>query len=293
VKLNKHILTFLLLLLFYACSKTPEFKETDPDTGEETTELTPPGGNCYIAKIAQKNKSSSAHDNAFIITRDAAFLPTKIGYYDSLTGKTDYEITIEVKGDTLKLNTGEYLVINSTTKQVLTLSTKSDIKDPLSDDMLYSYSYDAAGLLEKKLVYVNGSATATYQSEYTYDNNAQLTGCTLYAGNPKQKYFESTLEYDYPQAIKPWFYLFPDFFEGYHYLQAFNFGKRPVYQVKRITSRIYDVGTTTVLDTWTTNLAGYVTSKDKFVLQVTASGDLQQGLGFLYGTTRFNYTCSK
>jgi hypothetical protein len=293
VKLTKHILPLLFALLLYACGKTPEFKQTDPDTGEETTELTPPGGDCYIARIAQKNKNSSANDNAFIITRDAAFLPTKIGYYDSLTGKTDYEITIQVKGDTLKLSTGEYLVIDNAGKRVHTLFTKSDIKDPLSDDMLYKYSYDAAGLLEKKFTYVNGAATATYQTEYSYDNNSQLTGCILYAGSQKQKYFESTLEYDYPNAIKPWFYLFPDFFEGYHYLQAFNFGKRPVYQVKRITSRIYDVGTTTVLDTWTTNLTGYVTSKDKFVLQVTANGDLQQGLGFLYGTTRFDYSCSK
>jgi hypothetical protein len=63
--------------------------------------------------------------------------------------------------------------------------------------------------------------------------------------------------------------------------------------VKAINTSVYDVANGSVIDTWVTNFSDYVFSKDGFVLQTTAKGDLQQGLGLLYGTTKFDYQCSK
>ncbi|MCW3088563.1 MAG: hypothetical protein JWQ78_1949, partial [Sediminibacterium sp.] len=132
---------------------------------------------------------------------------------------------------------------------------------------------------------------ALFETNYTYDNNNLLTGCVLYAGSKKDKLLQTVIDYTMTVAKKPWVYLFPDFFEGYHYLQALNFGKRGNYPVKNITTTIYDISDGSVLDTWATAFSGYVYSEDGFILQTTAKGDLQQGLGLLFGTTRFDYQC--
>jgi hypothetical protein len=289
----KRSMLYVTLAFAAGCSKSTPFVETDPATGQPPVTLSQAGGDCLIVKISQKNNNGSNGDNAFEIKRDLSLNPQTISLYDSLKAKLEYNIQVTVKGDTLKLSTGEYFVINASTKLVVLFSTLSDISDPLSDKQVYQYVYDANGYLTKKYMYVNGSVAADYETNYSYDNNNLLTGCIMYAGSKKDKLVQSVLTYDMSTARKPWIYLFPDFFEAYHYLQALPFGKRGNYPVKSIITNIYDVNDGSIIDTWTTNYSGYVFSQDDFILQTTASGDLQQGLGLLFGTTRFDYQCSK
>jgi hypothetical protein len=112
-------------------------------------------------------------------------------------------------------------------------------------------------------------------------------------GIKKNILLQSTLEFDLTAARKSWLHLFPDFFEGYNYLQTFPFGKKSNYPAKSITTNIYDINDGSVLDTWATTFSGYVFRQDGFILQTTAKDDLQQGLGLLFGTTRFEYPCTK
>ena len=183
----------MLLLVAGFCCKKDEYVPTDPATGTPITNLTVAGGDCYIAKIAQKNKDNAKNDNAFVIVRDTSFVPKRMTYYDSLTGKVDYDIQVTIKGDTVKLNTGEYFIIDKTTKMVKSFSTKADITDVTSDNQLYVYQYSTEGYLTRKLAYINGANTPTYESDYTYDNNHLLTGCILYAGAKKIKSLESVI----------------------------------------------------------------------------------------------------
>jgi hypothetical protein len=288
------ILYFLITVsVIFACSKSAPFVNTDPETGLPPVTLTTTGGECLVTKITQKNSGSTKSDNAFEIKRDLSLLAQNISSYDSLSKKVDYNIQVQTKGDTLKLSTGEFFILNKTTKQVDYFFTWSDLTDPNADLQVYQYIYDADGYLSKKYMFLNGSTTAQYETNYSYDKNFLLTACVLYAGSKKDKLLETTLTYDMTAAKKTWVYLFPDFFEGYRYLQALPFGKKGNYPVKDITTNIYDVTNGAVLDKWATSFSGYVYSQDDFILQTTAKGDLQQGLGLFFGTTRFEYQCSK
>ncbi|HCL06678.1 MAG TPA: hypothetical protein DHW64_12285 [Chitinophagaceae bacterium] len=104
---------------------------------------------------------------------------------------------------------------------------------------------------------------------------------------------QSDIDYDLLEKIKPWMYFFTDAFESSRYLNGLNFGKHPEHPVKQIRTKVYDIVSNTVLDTWITNFSGYVYSPDKYVLQTTMTGDTQQGLSHLLGTMRFSYQCKK
>lgn len=282
-----------VVIVLFACSKSAPFVDTDPTTGQPPVTLTTTGGECLITKITQKNNGGTKADNAFEIKRDISLLAQNISSFDSLSQKVEYNIQLQTAGDTLKLSTGEYFILNKTTRQVDYFFTWSDLTDPNADRQVYQYIYDADGYLVKKYLFVNGSTSAQYETNYSYDKNFLLTGCVLYAGSKKDKLLETMLTYDMASAKKNWVYLFPDFFEAYRYMQAMPFGKKGNYPVKDITTNIYDVTDGSLLDKWATTFGGYVYSQDGFILQTTAKGDLQQGLGLLFGTTRFEYQCSK
>ena len=282
---------FVCIGIVAGCNKS--FVETDPATGTSPVSLTSTStGSCSVINISQKNKDYGNVDNSFQVTRDTNFIPTRMRLYDSLAGKSDYDINVFLSGDSMLLSTGEYLLRDPVTKLIKVLSTKSDIYDPNSDDKLCLYFYNTQGYLIKKQIFLNGSSYPSYETTYGYDNNL-LTGCVVTAGANKLKLIESTLAYDTSKIVKPWIYLFPDFFEGYNYLQAFNFGKKAASPVSSILTRIFDINDGSIIDYWYTSFAGYVYSKDNFILQTTAKGDLQQGLGLLFGITRFDYQCTK
>jgi hypothetical protein len=287
------ILSVLSVTALYSCLKSAPFTDTDPATGLPPVPLTSSTGECTLTKISQKNGGTSAADNVYQIKRDTILAANNISSYDSLRSKQEYNITVQIAGDTIKLSTGEYLIKDKTTKLISYFFTHADITDPTSDKQVYQYLYDAGGFLVKKYLYVNGATAPYYETIYSYDNNSLLTGCIVYAGSKKDKLLQSVITYDMSAAKKTWLYLFPDFFEGYKYMQAFNFGKRGNYPVKAIVTNIFDTNDGSVLDNWTTNFSGYVYSQDGFILQTTAQGDLQQGLGLLFGTNRFEYQCTK
>ena len=277
-------------LIVSGCSKS--FIETDPITGVSPVNLTTSTGTCAVIRISQKNRDYNNTDNAFMITRDTAFMATHLQAYDSLAGKVDFDINVTVNGDTVNLSTGEWILIDKSTKLVTTLFTKTDITDPSSDDKLCLYFYNSQGLLVKKQIFLNGSTEPSFETNYQYDKSL-LISCIVTAGTNKIKLIESTLSYDTTKTVKPWLYLFPDFFEGYHYLQSFNFGKKAISPVQSILTRIFDINDGSLIDYWYTTFSGYVISKDGFIIQTTAGGDQQQGLGLLFGITRFDYQCNK
>ena len=291
LKLFSKICLLAVAYIFVSgCSKS--FTETDPVTGESPVSLTTSTGTCSVIRISQKNRDYANTDNSFSVKRDTSFFATNLLSYDSLSGKVDFDINVNINGDTVNLSTGEWLLIDKSTKLVKTFFTKSDITDPNSDDKLCLYFYNSQGLLVKKQIFLNGSTEPSFETNYQYDKSL-LVSCLVTAGTAKTKLIEATLSYDTTKTVKPWIYLFPDFFEGYHYLQAFNFGKKAISPVQSILTRIFDINDGSLLDYWYTTFSGYVISKDGFIIQTTAGGDQQQGLGMLFGITRFDYQCNK
>jgi hypothetical protein len=271
------------VILLFSCGKGAEFKIVDPDTGQPPTQL---GSNtstvCVLSSISQKNVSGNGSDAYYLLLRDTNQLVKAVSQYDSLRKKFDYNISFTITKDSVRFSSGEYLRKDAAGR-VSYFYTRADLTDPASDVEVYQYSYNTNGYLVSKLRYVNGAATPFYETKYTYDNNNLLIGCTVLVG--------ATLSYEMTTAIKPWLYLFPDGFEIYKYAQGLDFGKKGGYPIKQILTKIYDISDGSVLDTWTTNFSGYVYSLDNYILQTTASGDLQQGIGLLYGTNRFAYQC--
>jgi hypothetical protein len=114
------------------------------------------------------------------------------------------------------------------------------------------------------------------------------------SGGIKKRYSsQSTLEFDLTAARKSWLHLFPDFFEGYNYLQTFPFGKKSNYPVKSITTNIYDINDGSVLDTWATTFSGYVFSQDGFILQTTAKGRPATRARPVIRHNKLDYQCTK
>jgi hypothetical protein len=113
------------------------------------------------------------------------------------------------------------------------------------------------------------------------------------SGGIKKRYSSSaTLEFDLTAARKSWLHLFPDFFEGYNYLQTFPFGKKSnypeIHHHKYLRhQRWFRAGYMGNYFQWLCIQAGWVH------LTNNSQSDLQQGLGLLFGTTRFEYPCTK
>jgi len=278
----------ILFLLLQSCTK--EFVQTDPLTGEEVQSLTTrDSATCLIAKIRQISGKTSF--NRLEYQRDNGNKIMGLNYYDSITNTVDYKVSFQYRGDTIVMGNAEWMVQDPKTKNINQYFLRDTTNDLLVDDILYEYKYDLNGKLVQKLIFYNNSTEPDYITNYLYDGNNLIT-TQLFAGDGITKLMQTDLTYDLNTTIKPWLYLYGDAFESYRFVQGFSFGSRSTLAVKKIVSTIYDANYGNVLDTWTTNFSGYVISKDQYVLQVTCDGDLQQGMGLLLGTIRFDYQCN-
>jgi hypothetical protein len=285
--MKKYNCILILLLLALGCSK--EYVETDPLTGKEVQALTTdPAASCQLTQLRQI--SAKIAFNRLDYQRDNANKIQGMNYYDSITNTVDYKLTFQYRGDTIAMGSWEWMIQDGISKNINQYFVRDTTNGSFWDDILYEYKYDPAGKLIKKLTYYNYSSDPDYITNYLYDGNDLITS-QLFSSDGKSKLMQTDVSYDASKTIKPWIYLFGDAFENYRYLQGFSFGKRPTHAVKKIVSTIYDVNDGTVLDVWTTNMGEYVISKDQYVLQVTSSGDIQQGMGLLLGTIRFDYQC--
>ena len=285
--MKKYNCILILLLLVLGCSK--DYVETDPFTGEEVQLLTTnPSASCQLTRLRQISGKTSF--NRLDYQRDNANKLLGMDYYDSITNTVDYKLSFQYRGDTIGMGTTEWMVQDSISKNITQYFVRDTSNGSNWDDILYVYKYDLAGKLTKKLTYYNYSVDPDYITNYLYDGNDLVT-TQLLVGDGQSKLMQTDVVYDASTSIKPWIYLFGDAFENYRHLQGFSFGKRPTHTVKKIVSTIYDVNNGTTLDVWTTNFGGYVISKDQYVLQATSTGDIQQGMGLLLGTIRFDYQC--
>lgn len=281
---------FILFAIIILISCNKSYQLTDPLTNQPIQTLTTDTAAtaCQLISIQQINGHTEYNKLSF--KRDISNQAISMQYYDSITNTIDYSYNFKFNNDTIQINANSWMIRDAKTKNIIKYATKENITDTLTEDVDYTYSYDAGGRLTRKLAFYNDSNSPDYISNYSY-NGDNLTSCKLYLGDGTTMLMQTTITYDATIKIKPWINLYGDAFENYDLLHGFSFGNKPTNPVTKMDSRIFDANTGVQLDEWVTNFGSYVYSTDNYVLQVTASGDIQQGLGIILGTMRFYYQC--
>ncbi len=245
---------------------------------------------CAVLSISRFNNGAKS-DYAMTVFYDYVNRPVRMVLYDSLRKVKDYEASFVYQSDAIKIDQYQSFKIDPTTQQIRTFTTKYDLANPKSDDYVYEYLYNDSGYLTVKNLYINGAKTPTYKTNYVYDNNYLLTGCTMVLASSNLKILESTVTYETTQSVKGFLYNFPDGFESFMYSPIFNYGRKMKYPVKTMVTKLYDPSNNAVLDTWTSSFGSFALTADGYVAQATHAGDLQQGFGLFYGKTVFTYMC--
>jgi hypothetical protein len=272
----------------YSCDKKNDIP--NPDQQIIVSQIISKNSNsiCELVKIKQVN--GSAFFNRLNFQRDTGNRTVSIDYFDSTTNTIDFKTTFNYFGDTIKIDANSWMLKSSSTNNIIKYFVKEKLNDTDWDNIMHEYKYDLSGKLIKKLIYYNQITSPDYITNYSYDG-LNLIQSVLLASDGTTKIMQTDLQYDVTTKIKPWIYLFCDAFENYNMIQGFSFGSKAINPVKLITTKVFDTNNGNTVDTWITNYKGYIISADQYVLQVTSSGDNQQGLGLFLGTIRFEYNC--
>lgn len=279
---------FFLLMMTLGCGKS-SFTETDPATGLPPTPLTQNGNDtCKLVRISQINGNVIYNELSY--TRDNNYQTIAFAYKETTGGQTFIQHPFIYNKDSIFIDKENWMKKNTVTGVVTESFHTEKNKDTILNQVRYEYVYDSKNLLSQKKAYYNGAKDPDYVTQYIYAGTL-LVKCEVFIGNGTHKLMQTDIEYDPSEKIKPWMYFFADAFESSRYLNGFNFGRYAEHPVKQISTKVFDVISNSVLDTWVTNFSGYVFSTDRYVLQVTTSGHTQQGLSHLIGTMRFAYQC--
>ena len=285
--MKREYILILGMLAVISCNKP--YILTDPATGLPPQTLST-NFNSICELVAIKQINGSALYNRLNFQRDTLLNTSKMIYFDSVSNKIDQVVSFTYNKDTVIINKDERMILDGVTKNVIKYYLRSYYLDNSYDDILYEYKYDSYNHLTRKNIYYNGSLKPDYISNYVYYQD-NLVSCEMLLKDGITKILQSDIKYNTTTLIKPWIYLYGDSFENYSYLQGFRFGKKSTNPVSNISTKVFDVLNGNLLDSWNTSYGGYVYSNDNYVLQVTCTGDVQQGLGLFIGTMRFDYQC--
>ena len=246
--------------------------------------------NCQITSISNVN-SSNKSDLALTVYYDYVNRASKLILFDSIRNVKLKESVFTYQSDGIVIGKYESISLDPITQQVKKYTTKADLSNPNSDELVYEYIYNDSGYLVTKNQYVNGAKLPTYYTKYTYDGSNNLVSCIRHLVSGNKKILESTITYDLSSLLSNFIYTFPDGFENYVLTPIFNYGKKPKYGIKTMVTKINDPNTGGLLDTWTTTFGSSTINPEGYITQFTQSGDFQQGLGLFYGKTQLNYLC--
>ncbi len=272
---------FIVIISLQSCRK-----EKSIDNGDFNPVFI--GNNCRIDQILTVDSLTGiglyAHNAAF----NAAGLATLTTLTDSLTNTNDFTSSFLHKGDTTFVDAGQFF-LRDVTGRIKEYKGLEDPADPLSDTVRILFTYNIDGYLTKKEYYLFGLPVPLLRSNYTY-SSGNLTKTVVSSLFPATEVVvDAVAEYNITQPVKEFVYLFPDAFDILPYKLSLNFGKKSTHTIKKLTTKLYDNGLLT--DSLVTNYKNYKLSRDGYVLEVFADGDLQDGLGIIDGRTKFRYKC--
>lgn len=292
--ISKYIsLVCIFAIQFTACSKSDGGSNSIPPAPPPTTPspVTPIPENCVVSGISQLNSGKKA-ELALTASYDNNNNVKKISTYDSTTNESIFHADFYyVTNDSVIIDQNQYIKLDAN-KRVILFSTKSDLSNPtIADVYKFQYTYNSQGYLVKKDWYINGSRLPNFSTSYTYTDNL-LTKCLMtIVSSGNLKVLEADLSYENTINIKNWIYTFPDATIDYIYNTSMNFGNHCSNPLKKIVTKIYNPVSGILIDTWITTYGAYNVSLNGNVTYGEATGDLQEGIPFFYGKTRFYYNC--
>jgi len=246
--------------------------------------------NCQIISISNYNANNKS-DFSMTVYYDYVNRPSKLILYDSIRNIMLKESVFTYQADGILISKYEMLSIDPATQQIKKYTTKDNLSNPNSDDVIFEYIYNDSGYLVTKNKFINGAKLPTYKTSYTYDGANNLTSCLMVVASSNKKILESIITYDETIKSTTFIYPFADGFENYIYTPIFNYGRKQKYPIKTMVTKIYDPATGSLIDTWTSGFGSFSMNADGYITQLTQTGDFQQGLGMFYGKTTLGYTC--
>lgn len=261
------------------------------------------GVDCRIMKMSYYDSAT----NIAMGSLAASFFPPAVNdtvkditLFDSVNNVIAFSTPQFVYGnDTVYLNSDEYFIRDVTTNNVVKArGIFSSAFPPIPFEIDYIYNSD--GTLFQKRYNISGApVNPAVVVEYTYSaGNLIKMVSTDYTTVTPELIMDAEL--DYYANIKPRGYLnlMPDetlsndLNHFAPYTQFFNFGSKPLNALRYMKVRNYDPGNV-VRDSSVSTFAGYITSRDNYVLSVYMLGDDQESIPAAAGRINFSYHCKQ
>ena len=280
----KNCVIIFFILLAVGCKKpfSAAYEITDAElvsSGSDT---------CFLATISSNN-FDKIEELAVVsystLIRGAASSLTNTNAVLNLTRN----IARVVINDTLSIFGGDSIFLNRKTKYVEKIKTIKKPFDLEFDRFEHQFIYKDS-ILVSRLLYVNGDTIPYYESKYTY-TNTQLDKVEMFYKPENKLIFQTLFTYNSKLNVKPWIYLYSDFFGLADHLLIFNFGVMPNKILTSMTATYFAEDGIEKLGEWKLAFSNYKISKDNYVLRVSSTGQRIESLPFLYQNTELKYQC--
>jgi hypothetical protein len=159
-----------------------------------------------------------------------------------------------------------------------------------SDTLTVKLQYDSS-YLAKKYIYLNGDTIPSFQSDYSYDSRQRLVKINMQFYPDQSVIYTSEIAYDETYQVKPWLYVFTDFFHLDTHLLGFNFGKRSQHLIKKITQTFYSSFLSNAIGISTIEFSRYQLSKDGYVTDFSCNGPRLNSTTYFYQNVQLKYVC--
>jgi hypothetical protein len=271
-----------LLSLFAIISCSKEYSDENGN----------PINNCRISSIAVAADAISSSGLYALNTKFGANnLASGVEAYDSTTNSADFNTSLTYKGDTVFTAVNDFFVLD-VSKKVRKLFTPIDPSNPAGEKAVYDYKYDASNYLVEKTISAAGIPLPLVTFTYTWvaGNLTKISG-VVNTGLTPQKLLDANMEYDLSIQPVNFMYIFPDGFENYVYLNALDFGKKPMNLIKKITVVYYD-DQGAPQGNFDTFISDVKFNSEGYVTEWYADGSSFDPSGIFLGRTLFGYKCN-
>ena len=244
---------------------------------------------CVVEKVQLKNLTS--YEQSFVIQYDSIRYEFANGV-SIANAPLSFNLSFKKTklSDSVFLFNRDTVFINKNNQYVTRIKT---IPLNKSDDSLdIRFVYDATSLV-KKTIYLNRDTIPSFETNYFYADKSRLIKTEMLFVQDQSLIYQSDIEYDKDQLVKPWLYHFSDFFNLSHYLLAFNFGARPTSLIKKITSTFYSSIASNKLGVYTIDFSRYKLSKDQYVLRYSCAGAQLNSIPYFFQNAELNYKCKQ
>ncbi len=286
----KQKLSYILILITLLISCGKEYSFENPL--QKGTIITI-GANCTPSKILDYDTILRRNVAAlqYTFNQTGNYIAT-VSQIDSITNQNIFQKSINLIGDTLRIDNQQYFLIDITNnyrvREFVGFENPFNINSP---KYIQRFFYNATNQIVTKQVINPGQTSAIFtQTDYSY-TAGNLTSIKTKIPLNNITYFEATISYNTTKQPKNYIVILPDATSLKPYLSAMNFGAKSINEPTKIVINNSDQLTGTLINTTTTEFKNYVYSSDNYVLKVDMDGFNINALPFANSRNVFQYFC--